>query len=104
VIGMGTWQFYTPPGLQVYDSANRAWFSQQTNFPAAAAPTGYENEVGWLSFYATPIILGEERGWVHDEGEELIVDMEVAPLDNANVQMVAVVTLRGSLEVEDKHV
>lgn len=93
---------YIPPALQVWDSSNRAWFSQQTNFPPGGV-TGYENEVGWLSFFATPIILGEERGWVHDEGEELIVDMEFAPLDNVLIaQMAAVVTLRGSLEVEEK--
>ncbi len=89
--------------LQVYDSANRAWFSQQNNLVPTGVITGYENEAGWLTFFAAPIVLGEERGWVHDESEALIVDLECAPLDNTVVQVVAVVTLRGSLEVEDKH-
>lgn len=84
----------TGPQVQIYGPDQRAWFNYQTNVVVPAPRTLEER---WIDPLQSLIELGEERGWVMERDETLMLEFMV-PAATGDFHIW--VTLRGSLEVD----
>jgi len=84
---------------QVEGPGRRNWFKYDSQTMALVGAAVWER-MWWAAPFASLIKLGEEDGWYMHQGQTLLVDIR----DWANVAATIVVTLRGSLEVEDDRI
>ena len=106
------------PLIQVFGPNGRPWSTSEIatpNISLGAAPTqsvsDWADGLGWIETYQSLIELGEGRGWVLDQKETLLVELEnpngAQALSEAystggtaeGYDLIVVVTLRGCLEV-----
>jgi hypothetical protein len=79
--------------VQIAGPDLREWFHYQTNIQTAPPRRLSEN---WINPFWSLIALDEERGWIMERDEVLIVEYE----NTSGADMVVWTTLRGSMEVE----
>ena len=81
----GVWQIWSPQG--------REWF--HTNPYIGPPPPANQK---WIDPPTGLLALGEERGWVLDTGQTMLIEFQNIGTTNIDVMM----TLRGSVEVEEE--
>jgi hypothetical protein len=79
--------------VQIFGPDSRDWF-----IPSSQIPNPANNHLRhrWIQPAVSLFGLGEERGWVQNRGETLIIEFENA---DAETDRTVIATLRGSLEV-----
>jgi len=83
--------------VRVWGPDRREWLKWEAQPPGLAIPLGMSAYSRWLAPPSSLIELGEDRGWVVNSDESLIVELEA--IYNAVDTLVGMITLRGSLEV-----
>lgn len=80
--------------VQIWSPGGREWF-QNTQFVGPPPPADQR----WIDPPTELFELGEDNGWVIGAGQTFLVEFENLSTSNINV----VVTLRGSIELEEDH-
>lgn len=86
-------------GYQVEGPGRRNWFKADSQDQNLVAGIALEN-LWWVAPIGSLINLGEEDGWFMHQGQTLLVDVR----NWSGVPFTLVVTLRGSLEVDDDRI